>query len=639
MANEEKDSPLEGLKDRLYVRGGVERETVPHSNLLNSNQVVRRDWNELKEKPAPARALSMSFFVKLFIFSLIFFIVALGVAVFFFYRGSVFVSSRNVDLAISGPAEIKAGEEIFFQVAVINRNNTDLEFAELVMEYPAGARTADSRQSELKRSRLNLGTIKKGETKLQTVTAVIFGEKDTELEWRFAIEYRLADSNAIYDKVFNQRLKITDAPISLTLDLPSEVNANQEVNLNVTVASNAAETLNDLLLTIIYPPGFMFKEATPPPIGGRDTWRIGDLGPQDRRSIKITGLLEGQNEELKSFRLAVGRPDKDNERAVGLAYSTIFKTLTIKKTQVDLDFSINGDFSPEFVADPNEELRVDINWINNLPVAVTAAEISMKLSGELFDRTRVSPSGGFYQSLDNTIVWNKLTQPTLNLLPPGEKGRVSFDLNVLPLSSFRGVLPQNPVINLDLLFRGRKTDDESAKEPIETKLSKQIKINSVIQLSANVLYRSGVLQNRGPLPPRIGEETTYTVVWSVVNSFNEVKDVMVKATLPAYVKWLGAVSPSEEKVEFDAGDGEVRWALGRVSAGQGFANQPREVAFQVAITPSLSQVRESPVLVSKPELEGVDAFTGARLTSSKNSLTTATADPDFRYSDGQVVGP
>jgi hypothetical protein len=193
-----------------------------------------------------------------------------------------------------------------------------------------------------------------------------------------------------------------------------------------------------------------------------------------------------------------------------------------------------------------------------------------------------------------------------------------------------------------ITFRGRREAEAEAPEQVETVLHKKIKFNSVIQLAAKVLYFTGPLKNGGPLPPKVGSQTTYTMVWSMVNSSNSLEAGRVKAILPPYVEWLAVQAPTNEILTFTpvaAGGGEVVWDLGTVPGGTGVASPPREVAFQIGLTPSVTQAGSSPVLLSAPTLEGIDSFTRQPLSYIFNRPldTNLTSDPQFKYGQDRVV--
>jgi hypothetical protein len=142
----------------------------------------------------------------------------------------------------------------------------------------------------------------------------------------------------------------------------------------------------------------------------------------------------------------------------------------------------------------------------------------------------------------------------------------------------------------------------------------------------------------GPLPPKVDQTTTYTIIWSITNSYNDAENVRLVAQLPAYVEWEGIFSPSTENIFFNQTTNQIIWEIDKVSAGAGFSTSPREVAFRVAMTPSLSQIGESPSLIGQLSAQGRDDFAGVTLSDLVNGLSTRlTSDPGVTESQSKVV--
>jgi hypothetical protein len=117
-----------------------------------------------------------------------------------------------------------------------------------------------------------------------------------------------------------------------------------------------------------------------------------------------------------------------------------------------------------------------------------------------------------------------------------------------------------------------------------------------------------------------------------------VDNAQVTATLPPYVTWLGAVSPSTEDVTYDQNSGTVTWNTGTVSAYSSDSSSRREVAFQISFNPSINQISTVPILINPAILSATDDFTGAPLQSTQDYLTTSySTDPAYKGGDETVV--
>ena len=159
------------------------------------------------------------------------------------------------------------------------------------------------------------------------------------------------------------------------------------------VISNTTETVNNLMLMVSYPPGFIFKSAMPAPVTDNNGWKLGDLKRAIKEKLKLP-TNGGQDDELRrlKFRLACL---ETGDRELGLTYNSLFKTLAIKKPYVNLDFSFNGETTKQYFAKAGDGVRIDINWVNNLSAEISDVELAMKLEGPILDSRSVAVEEGF----------------------------------------------------------------------------------------------------------------------------------------------------------------------------------------------------------------------------------------------------
>lgn len=571
-------------------------------------------------------------------FSFIFFVGAVIFAAYLYFGNTNVISPSNVDISIVGPVSVKAGEEINLQVAITNKNNTSLEYVELIATFPNGSKIITNKVNDTQ-YRKNLGIINPNEIITETIKTALYGEENADREIKIGIEYRNQNSNAIMAKDTLWKTVISSSPLSLIFDMPTDANSNQEITLNVKTISNSKDPLNDVVLNVAYPSGFIFKESVPKASSGNSVWFLGDFKQGSEKLVKITGVIQGQNEEERTFRVVAGQRTSRDTTKVDIAYASSLKTLTIKKPFIGVNLAFNGSQEDVYVIYDGQQVRGDIEWENNLPVNLLHAEMNVKLFGETLDRSSINASGGFYNSADNTIVWNRSSGGLPDLIAPGQGNRITFSFKPLPLLSGNRTIFKNPELNLELSFKGvRSSETRTEDTVVETTLKKKIKISSNLQISPRALYFSGPFQNSGPLPPVHENETTYTVVWSVVNSSNDVSDVVAKTTLPPYVKWLGVTSPSTEDITYNPLGGEIVWNVGAVKAGSGITVPAREVAFQISMMPSLNQVGTYPVLTADTVISGHDSFTDANITYSRRAVSSQlTSDPLVQGETAQAV--
>jgi hypothetical protein len=621
------ESSIERLKKRLYSRNEALVPKDKRTQVGGFEANVPQNWGDPNKKfefsPEAMVQKNNSFFNKFLIYSTIFFLLALGIAMFIFFGGINMISSNNLNVEITAPSSISSGEELDLGLSIINGNRTALEDVSLIVDYPIGAETVGSDQKPVTHEKIDLGTIEKGGTKNYTLRALLFGEKDVIKTFIFKIEYKVKGSNAVFSKEKNYDVIIGSSPVLLNVSYPKEVNSGQDVTLSIDITSNSSVPLKSSLIKIEYPYGFTYKTSNIKPLSDNSVWNIGDLKNGDKKTLTVTGTIVGQNMEDRSFVISAGNQTSPNspDFDTTLAASTI--TLGIRKSFFDLEIAPLGGTTSSL----GQVIPVVLKWQNTLPDKIVNNRIEVTLSGTALDRTNITTAnGGFYQSVDNKIVWDKNTTNTLANFFPGDTGQVSFNIASLQDNVSTRSL-RNPHIDLHVVVTGDRSGTDGGS--VSSTEDMTIKISSTIGLLAQSFRDVGPFSNTGPIPPKADNESTYTITWTMTNTTNDLKDGKVSTTLPAGVTWKAQTSPGNERITYDTDTRMVTWSVGAVSAGVGFSSSPRTASFQIGIIPSINQIGSPALLTSNINVAATDTYTGKTTGITIPIITTKYSDPNF----------
>ena len=632
--NEKPKSRLDNMQRDLYSRKKEQVKMRTRRDLKERDFGVRDAWKDVQREDTdmkPRRPV-----VKLVLLaSLAFFAFSAVFASYFFFQG-VDISPKNVVIEVQGPALIGGGETLGLQIGIKNNNPVPIETADLIIEYPDGTRSAQNIDVDLPRYRESLGTIEPGDEVRKNVEAVLFGEENSTKDINIIVEYRVSGSNAIFVANSSYELALSSSPLSLVVDSLEETVSGQEISFTATVKSNSSTVVRNAMLQVEYPFGFDFKESTPEPYFANKVWYLGDIPPEGEVKVTIRGVLSGQDGEERVFRFSTGLQSDNDENEIGARFINVAESVFIKRPFISADLTLSGDTQSGFaVVNGGGVVQGEIKWENNLPSQIFDGEIEVQFSGSAIDEKTILVTNGFYRSLDNKIIWNGQTDKYLGSIAAGESGTVSFSFKPLSLSS--GIPLRNPIINLDVTVRGKRLSDNNVPEEIVSTLSKQVKVSTDLILTSKVLHFTGPFQNTGPMPPKVDNATTYTVVLDVINSSNDVANGTVSMTLPPYVDWVGKISPLSEEITYSPVGNQIVWNVGDIEPGVGTTLPPREIAFQVRFIPSISQINASPILINSQKISGFDRFTEKDLESFKNPLTIDLSEPGSQSSYGRVV--
>ncbi len=638
--DEDKLNRVEELKNKLYSRDyGVRVEHRDSFTRFKTSELPESWDTEDAERIHPGEHIlaKTSVFKNFFIFSLLFFLIGAGYAAYVFFAGTNTVSKDNIEISVLGNNFVAGGEELALVVGIANKNASSLDLVDMIVEYPRNSTKLPSETTaQTDRLRLSLGTIPAGAVRNENVKLVLFGEQGSVVPVRIAIEYRVEGSNAIFlvEKLFE--VSINSTPVNLSIQAPSTITTNQDINLDIKATLNATNPLSSVLVKVDYPLGFVFESATPPPTLGDNIWNLGDLSPGADRNISIVGsIVDAFEGEEKIFRIASGTQSKSDKSEIDVVFNSLAHAVSISQPFIGAKIVLNGFTKREHAVESKTAIRGEIEWANNLNTKVTDLKIIAKISGNALDKKTVNGIQGFYNSSEEVITWDKTSVPKFSEVNPGDSGRVAFSFSPLSSISAGG---SSPSINIAVDISGKQSTQGFETKDLKNSESTVVKIISNLGFSAKALYFSGPFSNNGSLSPKVGEETTYTIVWTITNSANSVSGGKVLVTLPSWVRFVGPVSPATENLVYNPNSREVSWNVGSIPSGTGVTGQSREVAFQIGFTPSLSQISSLPIIINDATLTGRDDFANVNVRVNRGALRTRLdSDPSFPAGAGLVV--
>lgn len=644
--NDHEKEKIERLRRAMYSRSLSPNIKEKERRALEDHAPqVGEDWTRREDALASARVAPRTIAVArtamrgLIWAAIAFFI---GAAAFFGYyfffgQGATPASPGNIDISVSGPLQVQSGSPTELQIAVVNRNRVALELADLVITYPKGTRSPTDLETDLPDQRIPLGTIEPGGRRQGTVSAVFAGKEGDRASIKVELEYHLQNSNAIFAADTNYSLIFASSPITLTIDGNTEAIAGQPVEFTVTLASNADAPVKDVIFTATFPFGFTLQSATPKS-NGQNFWELGDINPGQKKTVTIRGTASGESGDRRVFRFTAGTRRTPSEKTIAAVLADYAHDLTISNPFLGLAIAFRQDSGQTgAVAGPGETVNASVSYENHLATPLTDVVIVAQLSGVEIDGTSVRSNDGFYRSSDRVMYWDKTSEPALANLAAGAKGTLNFSFQMPDNEALKGI--RDPKVTITAQAAAKRASEPGVPETLQATAVGTVRAASDLQLIAQGLYYSNPFGSTGPMPPKANSETTYAIVFSLVNTTNEIDNAIVKATLPPYVRWTGTYSPSGADITFNQADGTITWRVGSIAENTGIdGTAPKQAAIVIGFTPSTSQIGQQPALVRSIQLTGRDTTTGQNVTRSVNDVTTNIAgDQGFLPANATVV--
>jgi len=615
---EDDTGSLEKARARLYETEGVPRPRAPLAT--SDGHLVPHTWNE-EPLPVPEYhrgkrhvRLAGTFFVAAFSF----FLISLGIAGYYFYFGGNTVSVDKVAIDIQGPTTITGGDTVPLSLTITNKNPVALENAVIGIEFPSGTRKADNVLIAYPRYTEELGAIASGASVTRSVKAVIFGGAGQTIPLPITLSYGTTGSNAVFVKKSSYSLAVSSSPLSISVDTLSETVSGQPLTLTLTVRSNAAVPLNNVVLTGAFPFGFSVTSSSLP--RNNSSFLLGTIAPGASKQVIITGVLLGQDKEQRAFHFTVGIANSPTDQTPAVIYMTQDATVAIMAPFINTTLALNGDTGSNVVAAPGSSQSVTLSYSNTLPTSVTNATISVGISGSAVDYNSIQSTNGFYNSANHTVVFSRDTDPSLAMLAPGATGIGTFTFSTLPA----GALVSTPTITFTISVLGTRVGQTNVPEQVVSSATKVMKVATAVVLGASALHSSGTFANSGPIPPRANQATTYTILLGVRGGGNAIAGGTVSTILPSYVTYTD-LTAGDGTFSYDTGSRTVTWNTGDLAQGASVRG-----LFQVSFTPSTSQKGSTPSLTGPVSFSGYDRFAGVQISAGADPVTIETrGDPGY----------
>ncbi len=566
---------------------------------------------------------------KIILIALITLTITVGITVVIFYVGRLSFDLEDVSLEIIAPENIAAGEHLKFTIIYKNRTKVTLKNVQLTFHQP---KYFEEESAEFKQ--WDIGNIAPSTEGTVEVRGRVFGALNSVKHTRVRLNFWPTGFNSPFEKWSSTDIIITSSPLVVDLEAPRELTSGQQIEYSLAWENESDNAFQNIEIRIQYPDGFEFFTASPSPDQENHIWRFSEIPSRAKGQITITGTLSGDLEEHKIVRAELGSLwDHQFVKYLELTASAQISTFPLIISQ-----SINDE--SHYNANWAELLKIKIRYKNTADVGAKEAIIKCELGGEALDLSTLKIGRGFFDGTTKTITWSAAANPELRELLAGEEGEINFSVKIKespPVSKFKD---KNFAINFKSLIDSPTVPIPPGEERLVGVDKFEIKVNSGLTLTAKGFYQEEMVDivNFGPIPPRVGDTTTYTIHWYLINLTNDLEGVVVEADIPDGVEWTGKFLPAEAFLKYNERTGRLIWDIKKLSANTGTLLPVKKVVFQVSITPSLPQVDQEVILVVNPQARAVDSFTGVDLSSVVESISTLLPDdPNIGAGGGIVV--
>ena len=614
-------------------------EEEVHQDLMDiySNDGDLPDFKTIKIKKRRPFFLS-------FLYYLIF-LVVLGSLVYFVsdYIKNNKDAASVLEIEITAPAKVALGEEFVYEINYKNDSNYTLSNINLEMNYPDNFVVAEVYSVESYRDNKYWqiseigpkisGTIKvrgkiinkEGANNLLSVKAN-YGLKG--ITSRFdkeafctvsvgSIPFKVEESHSttvLVGEEYPLEIKISDFPKDKISNFQIFFNNSETIALNYNEKDNEEAIKNNLIEKV---DAKVFK-----------------INPQDDKELKFTFRYKASEKKEEAQMLTWGLKYVD-ESGKEFIFFEKPEELDVIKSDLYLNLSIN-DSTEDFPVNFGEQLDYVIKYSNKGDKKMKDLVIMAVFEGDSLNLNSLKDVNHGKVGR-KTISWSYAEVSDLKELNPGQSGEIKFSLNVADAKN----IDYNQKFEIKSYAQFSIGNIEEFKEDADRLSDNRSNIivnrlNSDLSISERVLYfdDDNIPVGSGPLPPEVGEKTTFRYYWTLKNTLHELRDLKVELDLPDYVIWNNAYKVSAGNLNFNSNGNIVTFNISRWPLGV----DQVDISFDVSVIPTEAEYNKIIILSSGSKLEASDSETNATIYKETDVKTSKLEDDSIAAynNDGRV---
>lgn len=554
-----------------------------------------------------------------------------GVFVFFYLRAQ----GQEARLDMQGSDITEAGRIITIPIVYKNVSHTALHDGQLVVTLPPGSLLYDQGADIEAPPRItrSVADLKPGDQGVIEISARLFGQEREDKSIEAIYYYRPENLRAQFSARASKIVRIVKVPLGLSWEVPETLSRGQEAAIKVHYVLDTSLPFQNIALKMGYPSGFSFVSADPKPGVGNSIWILGTLESGKEGVITIRGAVSGEEGEIKAFRSNLGTFDESTKE---------FKTFSESSREIMIavtPLSVQGFLvdKREGVVRPGSTLNFVVRYRNNTQSILKNLTIRALFEGSALDMLSIKPDDeGIVDAKTGAVVWGPGNVIALRQLDPNESGELRATIHVKDTPPILSSKDKNLTIVMTSMVDVASIPDELKGTNLSPRDRIEFKVSSIVLSSGKVLHGSSPIVNSGPVPPHVGQTSTYTIVWEVKNFTNDIANTEIAATLPPNVKWED-VTRANGTITYDQASSKVRWHIGTLQAGIGVLAPTLTGAFQVSITPAEIDRGKTIRLINGSKLTGTDSFTNEAIEQQIEAMNSELSFDPMAPSGSGVV--
>ncbi|MFA5185034.1 MAG: hypothetical protein WC551_00945 [Patescibacteria group bacterium] len=559
---------------------------------------------------------------------------------------------NGLELNIDGPSRVALGQETSYFVNYRNTSNEPLAAAEIRVSFPSDFSITKVEPTPTEKGLdWRLGSVEYGGRGTFTIKGVFTGSLGTKTAIQAVGSYRPASFNSDFEALATKQLDYAESVLDGMVSVPEKALPGDKVRIAYTVQNRGSDTMKGLEARMTLPPGFV--RETPSTAGQLDEnlvkLPLGDIAAGASATVAVVGTFTSGSGGNLPIHAEAGRVSPDGSFQVAQKTDSNISVLAGDLTLKLVANGSDGDRTVSF----GDSLRFALGYENTSGETLQNISIHFKLEPLASSSTATGMTGkkasvpGVSRFVDwselddsssgtvagDVLTWNKDQVGALERLPANQDGSFEFTLPIVAANmTATGTSGFQAVVEATVEMVG----DAKLNRTVRTQpMVFRFKTDASLSSEARYFSEEGAPEGSGPLPPVVGQATTYRINWAVAKSLHELKDMRVTASLPANVAWPKNSTVSAGVITYDDTSRKITWELNKMPVDVSEVT----AEFDVTLVPTNLDSGRFATLMNETRFEALDTMINETMVLAKPKLTTDLQNDEGAKGKGVVRKP
>jgi hypothetical protein len=523
--------------------------------------------------------------------------------------------------------EMISGQPSIITIPYHNPSDIPLANLELIVHLPDSfiVTAINPETTQTQPYTWTLGSVSPNEQGEVIITGVLFSTPGSAETIQAITRYEPANFSSPFEAIVTKSILVSESSYSVKITGPDRVIPDKTENYVVTVNATEGSIEQPLELALDFPNSFRIENSsieideTRGPI-----WLVDPFPSEEPFEFEFQGIFSSDtgasHEQIITATVnAVINKDRIKQDSSELTTNVLASNQT-------LSLVANGQSSDSIIL-PGDDLILNVALRNrgeetaeNIKVTLIvesgSSRLDLGLRSGIPDGTREG----------STIVWDSSDMSRLENLRGTEDA--SIDISIPTLDSGSDTIVIRAIATIETIG-GIKVEQTLNSSTISVQIASDLQSSS----SARYYDSNGFPVGAGPIPPLVGQRTTYRVTWSLANGLHDVRDLQMTAPIPERATWGGIVSVTDGSLSYDPVSARIRWTMNTL----GTEITPPIAVFDIHVIPTIDDVGTFVDIISPASVSAEDIVTGSLVRSEASGQTTELQDDPGADGKGAVL--